>query len=77
MKKTLRIYAIKPQNGDLKEIKSLDAFHFSVGSILGDGAIPKEKNKTYLEMEQASPTYAKWKWEKCLELKLCYIRQGA
>jgi hypothetical protein len=71
-KKKLKIFAIKPLEGELKEITLDDAYHFSVGSILGDAGIPKKES--YLEMEQKSPTYTKWKWEKCLEYKLCYLR---
>jgi hypothetical protein len=73
-KQKLKIYARRPFPGESKEVTSDDAFHFSVGSILGDGGLPI--GERYLEMEQASPTFAKWKWEKCKEFDLCVEREG-
>lgn len=40
-------------------IQSDDAYHFSIGSILGDGSINKKKH--ILEIEQRSARFAMWK----------------
>jgi hypothetical protein len=47
-----------------KQITSLEAYHFAIGSILGDGGIPL--TGPYLEIEQKSPSYMDWKYKKCL-----------
>ena len=67
-KKTLKIEAVRPAKNMPKTITSLEAYHFSVGSILGDGGIPVQS--PYLEIEQKSPSFMYWKYNKCLEYGL-------
>jgi hypothetical protein len=40
-------------------ITNIDAFHFTVGSILGDGSIHKDRHT--LDIEQRSARFAMWK----------------
>jgi hypothetical protein len=53
----------------------LEAYHFAIGSILGDGGIPKGDNECYIEWEQNSPTFVYWKLELCLRFGLITSRK--
>jgi hypothetical protein len=66
-KKTIPIFA-KRSSEQPTEILSEEAYHFSVGSLLGDATLSaKDKN---MEWEQRSPTFALWKRNKCLQYGL-------
>ena len=56
---TLPLFGKKPLSGDPLTITDKNAYHFVIGSVLGDGYI--SKSNFNLEMEQKSVTYAFWK----------------
>jgi hypothetical protein len=64
------IFARKPKKGECKNILSIEAYHFSVGSALGDGSI--HKRDFCVEIEQRSASYTLWKRSKCLVYELLY-----
>lgn len=53
-----------------KELVNLTAFHFAVGSILGDGWIRKERR--FLGVGNKSPSFLLWKRELAVECGLCH-----
>lgn len=57
-KKTIPIAQLHP-SFKKPSITNIDAFHFTVGSILGDGSIHKERHT--LDIEQRSARFAMWK----------------
>lgn len=59
MELPLKMYLLRPGKGESKDLREPKAFHFAVGSVLGDGAI--SQRDYCLEIEQASPTFALWK----------------
>lgn len=59
--KVLPMYSVKPKKGDAKVVSGFNAFHFAIGSVLGDGSI--HKKKFFMAIEQKSPTFTLWKHE--------------
>lgn len=58
-RKTIGIYSHPNFKGEVINITSKNAFHFSIGSILGDGGIHKKRRT--LNIEQRSARFAMWK----------------
>lgn len=69
--KIFPIKAMAPKPGDQQDVTSADAYHFCVGSVLGDGSI--SKNDFNLEIQSKSYTYLKWKRDIANSLGLISI----
>lgn len=73
--KTLPISARRPRLVDKnKTITDPDAFHFSMGSILGDGSITNKTKNYSLEIENSSPSYLMWKYKLALKYNIIIDR---
>lgn len=64
IRKVLDIFARRPRRGEPKHITSEDAYHFALGSVLGDGTV--NKSGSYIEIEHASIWLIAWK--RCLAI---------
>lgn len=68
MQKQILIKALRPRKGEPGEINSTEAFHFSIGSVLGDGSI--NQRDWNLEIEQKSIRFSAWKRKLCIKYGL-------